>query len=66
MNTGANVTTIKLFFGFLLKFAFGRYDEMTFEEVGRFLMVMGFCAFTLGVLYKFKLWPFIPEATGTG
>ena len=57
---------IKLFFGFLVKFAFGRYDEMTFEEVGNFLFVLGLCGFTMGILYKFKLWPFLPIATGTG
>ena len=63
---GSLLNSIKLFFGFLVKFAFGRYDEMTFEEVGRFLLFMGLCAFTLGVLYKFKLWPFLPDGTSTG
>jgi hypothetical protein len=58
------VSAIKLFFGFLLKFAFGRYDEMTFEELGYFLLVMGVCGFTLGLCYKFKLWPFLPDGAG--
>ena len=60
------MSSIKHFFSFLLKFAFGRYDEMTFAEVGHFLLVMGLCGFTLGLLYKFKLWPFLPDAAGTG